>query len=270
VLTSLGRPLLAATRSDEELRRKDAELILHKERAERDKREKEALENLKMSLEAKKNKVEDLLEAERALNVDKDALLERSKKHEAELEEEVAELQADIDDLQSHLDRAMAMAKDSEQRHADLREMFDQAAEHLVRLENEQKQMRSREENTVTELAGQNDEIERLHGDLETLQKVSEDLKQLAMQREEDLSRARDRTDVVVKELEGKLDVESRNKYAFPSYKPHFTHYRCRDILKGRTDALEQELRHTKESCRNGSHCYRLFQLDPEEGRSHS
>lgn len=165
-----------------------------------------------MTLEAEKNKVEDQLEAERALNLDKDTLLERSKKHEAELEEEVAELQADIDDLQSHLDRAMTMAKDSEQRHAEQRDMFDQAAEHLVRLENEQKQMRLHEEETLAELANQNEEIERLHNDLETLQKVSEDLKRLAVQREEDLSRARDRTDIAVKELEGKLEVEMRNK----------------------------------------------------------
>ncbi|KAJ3931027.1 MAG: nonmuscle myosin heavy chain b [Lentinula lateritia] len=225
------RPLLAATRSDEELRRKEAELVLHKERAERDKQEREALENLKMTLEAEKNKVEDQLEAERALNLDKDTLLERSKKHEAELEEEVAELQADIDDLQSHLDRAMTMAKDSEQRHAEQRDMFDQAAEHLVRLENEQKQMRLHEEETLAELANQNEEIERLHNDLETLQKVSEDLKRLAVQREEDLSRARDRTDIAVKELEGKLEVEMRNK----------------DILRGRTDTLELELRQAKE-----------------------
>ncbi|KAJ4474099.1 nonmuscle myosin heavy chain b [Lentinula edodes] len=225
------RPLLAATRSDEELRRKEAELVLHKERAERDKQEREALENLKMTLEAEKNKVEDQLEAERALNLDKDTLLERSKKHEAELEEEVAELQADIDDLQSQLDRAMTMAKDSEQRHAEQRDMFDQAAEHLVRLENEQKQMRLHEEETLAELANQNEEIERLHNDLETLQKVSEDLKRLAVQREEDLSRARDRTDIAVKELEGKLEVEMRNK----------------DILRGRTDTLELELRQAKE-----------------------
>lgn len=56
--------MLTATRNDEELRRKDAELALIKEPAERDLREKEALENLKMKLEADKRKVEDELEAE--------------------------------------------------------------------------------------------------------------------------------------------------------------------------------------------------------------
>lgn len=116
--------------SDDELRCKETELMVQKERVERDKQDKEALENLKITSEVEKNKVKDLLEAERALNLDKDALLERSKKHEAELEEEAVELQADIDELQSQLDRAMA---DTETRYVELREI-DQAAEHLVRL----------------------------------------------------------------------------------------------------------------------------------------
>lgn len=163
-------------------------------------------------MEAEKNKVEDLLEAERALNLDKDTLLERSKKHEAELEEEVAELQADIDELQSQLDRAMALAKDTEARYADLREMFDQAAEHLVRLENEQKEGTIRDEEAASQIRSQEEEMEKLKGDLEMMQKVSEDLKRLAMQREEDLERARERADVTMKELQGKLDVEMRNK----------------------------------------------------------
>ncbi|ESK85274.1 myosin type ii heavy chain [Moniliophthora roreri MCA 2997] len=225
------RPLLAATRSDEELRKKEAELALHKERAERDRQEKENLEKLKMSLEAEKRKVEDQLEAERSLVLDKDSLLERSKKREAELEEEAAELQADIDDLQSQLERAMKMHKDSEQRHAELRRMFDQAAEHLVRLENEQKEWAAREEEAANELAAATQEIEALQADLDALTKVSEDLKSLAMQREEDLARARDRSDLAIKELEGKLDVELGN----------------RDILKTRCDALENEARQAKE-----------------------
>lgn len=84
------------------------ELALVKERAERDKQEREALEGLKMRLEAEKGKVEAELEAERALTVDKDALLERSKKHEAELEEEIAALQSDLDTLDNQLDRALS------------------------------------------------------------------------------------------------------------------------------------------------------------------
>jgi len=105
------RPLLAATRNDDELRKKDAELGLIRERAERDQREREALESLKMRLEQDKRKVEDDLEAERSLGIDKDALLERSKKREGELEDDVQALQADIDTLDSHLDRALKVAR---------------------------------------------------------------------------------------------------------------------------------------------------------------
>ena len=101
------RPLLTATRNDEELRRKELELALIKERAEREQREKEALESLKMRLEAEKRNVEDL-EAERALGIDKDSLLKRSKKRELELEDDVAALQSDLGTLDSQLDRAMA------------------------------------------------------------------------------------------------------------------------------------------------------------------
>ncbi|KAK7014166.1 myosin II heavy chain [Favolaschia claudopus] len=209
------RPLLAATRNDEELRKKEAELMLIKERAEREKEEREALESLKMSLEAEKRKVEEELEAERVLALDKDALLERSKKRESELEDEVAALQADIDTLDSQLDRVMKLQKDAEEKHDSLRQMFDQAAEHLVRLETEQKEWAIREEELNAQLLETQDGSDHLRSNLEELRKVGEDLKNLALQREEDLARAKERTDVVIKELTGKLEAESQNTQTF-------------------------------------------------------
>jgi myosin protein heavy chain len=204
--------LLAATRSDDELRRKEAELALIKERAERDKQEREALESLKMSLEAQKRKVEDELEAERALTVDKDALLERSKKREGELEDEVAALQADLDILDSQLDRAMKLQKESEEKYDSLRTVFDQAAEHLVRLETDQKRWVAREVELTDQLGLAQHEIDALRTDVDELQKLSEELKNVTLQREEDLARTKERMDVAVRELEGKLNVELRNK----------------------------------------------------------
>lgn len=206
------RPLLAATRNDDELRRKEAELTLIKERAERDKQEREALENLKMSLEAQKRKIEDELEAERALTVDKDALLERSKKREGELEDEVAALQADLDLLDSQLDRAMKLQKESEEKYDSLRTVFDQAAEHLVRLETDQKEWVAREVELTDQVSLAQNEIDALRGDVDELHKLSEELKNLALQREEDLARVKMRMDVAVRELEGKLNIELRNK----------------------------------------------------------
>jgi myosin heavy chain 9/10/11/14 len=209
------RPLLAATRNDEELQRKDVELALVRERAERDKREREALETLQMSLEAEKRRVEDELEAERTLVLEKDALLERTTKREAQLEEDVAALQADIDVLDSQLDRAMKLQKESEEKHESLRQAFDQAAEHLVRLEAEQKDWKSKETTLSSELENNSEEVETLRSDLDKMRTLCEELKNLVLQREEDLLRSKERMNLTIKELEGKLDVELRTKYIF-------------------------------------------------------
>jgi len=241
--------LLAATRNDEELRQKDMELALIKERAERDKQEREALEKLKMSLEAEKRKVEDNLEAERALAFEKDALLERSKKQEAELEDEIAALQADIATLDSQLSRAMRLQKESEDKYERLRENFDEAAEHLVRLEGGEQSWVTRELELNEELKKAQDEIEALQGDLEQIHEVSEELRSLALQREEDLVRTKERMDSAVKDLRGKLDVEVRNRLV-----PFFlfniqvlSYFTSRDVLKDKSDHLENETRQAKE-----------------------
>lgn len=206
------RPLLAATRSDEELRKREAELASIKERAERDLREREALENLKMSLESEKRKVEEALEAERTLALDKDALLERSKKREGELEEEVAALQSDLDLLDSQLDRAMKLQKESEEKYESLKQAFDQAAEHLVRMETEQKDWVEREAELLEELTRAREECDTLLHNQEELRKVGEELRNIAVHQEEDLSRTRERLDSSVKEFESKLEVEQKAK----------------------------------------------------------
>ncbi|KAH9925965.1 nonmuscle myosin heavy chain b [Fomitopsis serialis] len=225
------RPLLAATRNDDELRKKEAELALAKERAERDQREKEALESLKMRLEADKRKVEDDLEAERALALDKDALLDRSKKREAELEEEVAALQADLDILDSQLDRALKLQKESEEKHETLRQAFDQAAEHLVRLESEQQDWESREVELNEQLDFAQEEIDAIKAERENLEKLSDELKNLVAQREEDLARTKERMESTLSDLGTKLTTESRNK----------------DALREKADSLEEDSRHAKQ-----------------------
>lgn len=187
------------------------ELALIKERSEREKIEKQNLENLKMSLEAEKRKVDEELAAERALALDKDALLQRTVKREAELEEELADLQADAELLDSQLTRAMKLQKEQEEKNADLRQMFDQAADHLVRLESEQKLWVGKESELSGQLAAAQEEIDNLRREILALEKATEDLKAL---REQDLARAHDRNEVMVKELQGKLDIELKTKYA--------------------------------------------------------
>jgi myosin protein heavy chain len=209
------RPLLAATRNDEELRKKEMELALVRERAERDKQERETLEKLQMALEAEKRKVEDDLEAERALTLDKDALLERSKQREADLEEEVNALQSDINTLDSQVNRAMCLQKESEEKYENLREALDQAADHLGRLEQELQLRDERELGLQEQLRRTSDELDVLQSDLERQHKVSQNLEGILSQREEWLARAKEREQSAISELREKVEIEIANKYCF-------------------------------------------------------
>ena len=165
-----------------------------------------------MTLEAEKRKVEEDLESERVLALDKDALLERSKRREVELEEEVTALQADLDNVDSQLDRLLKIQKESDDKSEALRQAFDEAAEHLVRLEAEQQDWIIREAELVEQLERTTQEIESTRRDRDDLRGLSEELKHLAAQREEDLMRAKERMEVVTAELETKLNAEVKNR----------------------------------------------------------
>jgi myosin protein heavy chain len=220
-----------------------------------------------MSLEAEKRKVEEELEAERGLAVDKDALLERSKKRESELEDEVAALQGDVDLLDSQLDRALKLQKESEEKHENLRQMFDQAAEHLVRLEIEQKEWAAREEELNAQLLEAQQGSNTMRTNLDELHKVGEELRNLVLQREEDLARAKERTDITVKELEGKLEAELRNTCVFLI---QIFNWRL-IVLQGNSQAQDRRAgaewtTSPTTACRNGSHHNRTYRLDQAEG----
>ena len=165
-----------------------------------------------MSLEAEKRRVEEDLEAERALALDKDDLLDRSKKREVELAEEVTALQADLDNLDSQLDRALKIQKTSEEKYETLREAFDRAAEHLVRLENEQHNWAIKEGELVGVIEVTGEDVERLRSENRELKKLSEELRNLASQLEADLQRVKERTEVSTVELEARLGLELKNR----------------------------------------------------------
>ncbi|KAI6129290.1 P-loop containing nucleoside triphosphate hydrolase protein [Pisolithus croceorrhizus] len=225
------RPLLAATRNDEELRRKEIELQLVKERAERDQRERENLQHMKMTLEAEKQKVINELEAERALALDKDTLLERSKQREVELEEEIVALHADLDVLDSQLDRALKLQKESDEKYEQLRQAFDQAAEHLVRLESEQNTWKRKEAEFADLLPTMERSILQLQDERDGLLKVNEEVTTLLSQREEDLARLKERAESSTNELQAKLTAELRTTA----------------LLTGKVEQLERSARHTKD-----------------------
>lgn len=210
------RPLLAATRDDEELRRKETELALAKERAEREKVEKESLQKLKMELEAEKRKVEEQLEAERALGVEKDRLLERSKKQESDLTDDVVALQLDLETVDGQLDRAMQLQKETEEKHRATQLKYEEAATHLRNLENAEASWREKEQELLSSIQRNESEMATLLSARDGLGKTRDELQQKVREKEEDIVRVRERMEQIVAELEGKLSAEISARYGIP------------------------------------------------------
>ncbi|TFK62490.1 hypothetical protein BDN72DRAFT_390460 [Pluteus cervinus] len=222
------RPLLAATRNDEELRKRDVELAVIRERAERDKKEREALQNLKMTLESEKKKIEDALEAERQLALDKDSLLERSKRREGELMEELRSLHEDYEALEAKLQEVLSLQQRNDQQKSGLQTAFDEASNDLARLDAEQASWKAREEELTEQLSASNNEIEALHADLDKLHQDGEVLRSSGLQ---DIARLRERMETSSREYEERLSAEIRNK----------------EQLKERIDQSEQNNRQVRE-----------------------
>ena len=208
------RPLLSATRHDEELKKKELEIALITERAQRDEQEKQKLEALKHSLEAEKKRVEDALESERALLLDKDQHLARSKEREAALEEDLAAMQADIDLLESQLERALGAQQVAEQSHKELKTAFDAAGEHLLRFEADQKAWAQREAELSTHVDQHSTELEKLRSEQAALASERDALQRKIAEREEDLERTHVRMSTAVTDLEKRLANEAAAREA--------------------------------------------------------
>lgn len=213
-LYSRVRPLLKATRHDEELKRKELELALATERAERDQKEREALAALKGSLETEKKRVEEELSAERALLADKDAQLTRSREREAALEEDLAAMQKDVDQLDDQLERAMAGQKAAEAARVELQAAFDQAADHLLRLEAAEKDWKSREAVMTSDLGSHTENHAKLTAERDALVATRAELERKVKASSEDLDRHQKRLNARVAELEARVAEEQQGRSA--------------------------------------------------------
>ena len=174
-----------------------------------------------------------------------------SKKVETELREDVEALQVDLDTLDGQLDRAMAGHKQTEEKYVKLREAFDEAAEHLVRLEGEEKAWKVKEGELTQSLEIAEEKLEALKIERDELKRLSEDSKLQLTQREDDLIRSRERLESMVADLQAKLATELRNGCVpFSRSAPQLTiliSLLDSDLKKAKADSLEDEARQAKE-----------------------
>jgi myosin protein heavy chain len=206
------KPLLAATREDDNLQKKRTELALAKEREERDAAEKLKLAELQARLQAEKQNIETSLAAERQTALEKDALLKRSKQTESELLDEVQALQGDIDMLEEHLEAAEAAKLAAEARSQDLRAEFDakikQNQDYLQRdTENRRKLAEATEQLLVAK-----QRLIAIETEKEEIRSKLEESGKLIMRAKDDLARSKEKLSVLESSNDQKIKAEKTKK----------------------------------------------------------
>ncbi|KZO94356.1 putative nonmuscle myosin heavy chain b [Calocera viscosa TUFC12733] len=199
------RPMLAATRNDEELRKKDTELATVREKAEKDKREKVGLEAEIIQLRSEKKKVEDELESERRLGLDKDQQLARSKARECDLEDDVAALQIDFDAIEAELARVAEARRTSDLALDTLSLAHEDAKIRLAALEEQQRDWKKTESRLLDDVRKRSSECTSLKTHRDQLQKTVDEHETALLAREEEVARLKER----IKARELKVDDEA-------------------------------------------------------------
>ncbi|KFH42055.1 Myosin type-2 heavy chain-like protein [Hapsidospora chrysogenum ATCC 11550] len=149
------KPLLGATRTATEVKRRDAMIkeLNDKMRLETENRQK--LEEERRNCHAEIVRIQQTLESERALALDKEEIFKRLQDREAELEEKLAGAIEDQERLEDQLDELME-AKNRAERDVELyRSQLDQAAGLIAKLEEEKSELTRK----VTELENSIEEI---------------------------------------------------------------------------------------------------------------
>ena len=120
-------------------------------------------------------------------------MLERSKKRKEEFTQEIAALQSDLDTLESQLDRAMATKHSGEEKYHALKEAFDEAANHLSRLESAKKTWIEKENALFGEKTERETEFKAARAKCEQLEKEVTDTQLALGEKAEDISHIKKR-----------------------------------------------------------------------------
>lgn len=202
------RPLLAATKADDELGKKRAELAMAKERAERDEAERQRLEELRAGLLGEKEKMARDLEAERDLGREKELMLERSKIREAELLEKIEELEKDNELLDKEREQAVMTADRIKEKLAQVQGNFEALVEQASLLEKQGSDWQKREAELLKDFKERSSTYAKMEREKKDLEGQVGDLKREVNSKEEAMKRLKERLEATRIESEKRLAME--------------------------------------------------------------
>lgn len=150
------RPLLGASRQAQEVKKRDEMIQQLEEQRTAELAERERVEEERRRAEGEIQRIQETLESERALALDKEEIFKRLQAREAELGAKLAEAEADSDNLEEQLSELMIAKKRTEEQADEWRKELEQAGEIISALEAEKQDLVNR----ITELELQVSDLE--------------------------------------------------------------------------------------------------------------
>lgn len=136
-LLSKMKPLLGATRTSGEIKKRDAIIQKMNEKLKTDAADRQKLDDERRNAHLEMQKVQQVLESERALALDKEEIFLRLQTREAELNEKLAGALEDQEKLEDQLDNLLEAKRAAEQQTEQWRLQAEQAGAIVTRLESE-------------------------------------------------------------------------------------------------------------------------------------
>ncbi|CDZ97402.1 nonmuscle myosin heavy chain b [Phaffia rhodozyma] len=203
------QPLLAATRTDQELQRRNAELLFAQERADREEAERINLQTLRLQLESDKRDVQADLEAERTLRLSEASIHERTIN---QLQQETDDIKADIDTLITQLERAQDAKLASETQSAKYRQDYEGLLASMTELEAERNRLKQREASALEDVRGRSTRVHELEGERDEANSKIGEIERNLKASLEDLVKSKARYDSLETQMKTKIQEENKRR----------------------------------------------------------
>ena len=227
------KPLLGATRTAGEVKKRDEQIQRLQSKLEQDKEERQRVEEERRRADLEVQKVQQILEGERALALDKEEIFKRLQGRETELNDKLAEAVADQEILEDQLDEVIETKKSIEEELLLRRTQLEQAGQIITRLEIEKKDLQKE----VGELDEELEEYQKTHSAIDgRTEELDQEIRMLTSQ----LS-LKERK---VHELEAKLlktDQDLDMKYSAATKDLSLSRKQVKDLSE-ETRSIRQEL----------------------------
>ena len=157
VLFNRMRPMLGATRQATEVRKREEEIKKLQSLMQEEEMNRHRVEEDRRRAENEMQRIQQTLESERALALDKEEIFKRLQSRETELTEKLQDAIADQDHLEEQIDGLMAAKKSAEERTGIMQRQLEQAGAIISNLEDEKTQLNDR----ITQLDDQLADVEK-------------------------------------------------------------------------------------------------------------